>query len=118
MRESLYITNQANAIDALARILHVKRNKVANLLARKKHPLPLPPSTPSADRYEINDLYRQRLLKWVVEERAQHTRHESQKLDLSRVEKELRVEAVSEPGQEDWSVEESIDSYPPGMFLG
>lgn len=118
MKEALYYTNQANAIDALARILHVKRNKVANLLARKKHPLPLPPSNPAADRFEINDQYRQRLLKWVIEERSQHIRHARRNLDLDRVEEELRVETVTVPGQEDWSVEESIDSYPPGTFLG
>ncbi len=111
------VTNQAEAIEVLANLLHVKRVKIAALVTRKRHPLPLPPTEPDPDHYKIDDRYLRRLRQWVVEEKSLPESSRT-RIDLVRIEKELTLASCPEHRQRKWSVEDAIEHCPPGDFLG
>ncbi len=117
MKHQIVVTDQARAIEELARILHVKRQKIAELVARKRHPLPLPPTHHHSNHFVINHRYLRQLRRWVVEEKSTHEQPRT-RLDLTRIEQELLTTSCPDHLQEKWSVEDTIHHFPPGDFLG
>ena len=111
------LSDQANTFALLAQILHVKRNKIAALVARKRHPLPLPPRMHDSERFCIDDRYLRLLRKWVIEEQTFSSRPQV-KLDFAKIERELTSSTCPDHSEKDWSVDDCLDHFPPGDFLG
>lgn len=106
--------SQARAFDLLAEILHTRRDKVLKLVGQDEHPLPLPFRKVSSTGYELDANYRRTLYRWVQEERAAPHSPASRSLNFERIVQELTADA----GANAWSVEDKLESFPPGYFLG
>lgn len=118
MKNVTEVEGQSQTFDVLAKLLHTRREKVINLIGRETHPLPLPFRRTAGSRFELNNNYRRQLHKWVAEEKQmQVTTHEND-LNLDRLEQELTDKAEFDRIREKWSVEQNLDYFPPGNFLG
>ncbi len=107
---------QSEAFSELANLLHARRQKIAELVARKHHPLPLPPRAGDAFRFDAS--YRLKLRKWIREERDLKMRGGLGKSMLSQIEKELE-HGTGRPGSEvSWSIDSDLEKTPPGHYLG
>ncbi len=116
MKENRFI-HQSDAISYLSHLLHLKRQKIASLVARKRHPLPLPPRAQESNCFHIDDRYLRQLRRWVLEEKsvveAQRT-----SLNLDEAAHELTSTTCPDHAKETWSIEEDLNHLPPGEFLG
>jgi hypothetical protein len=118
MENVTVVEGQSQTFDVLAKILHTRREKVIDLIGRKTHPLPLPFRRTSGSRFELNNNYRRQLHKWVAEEKQMQAITDENYLNLDRLEQELTGQAEFDRSREKWSVEQDLDHFPPGNFLG
>ncbi len=107
---------QSEAFSELANLLHARRQKVAELVARKQHPLPLPQH--SGDAFLFDASYRLKLRKWIREERNLKMRGGLGKSTLSLIEKELERGAGLPGNEVSWSIDSDLEKTPPGHYLG
>ena len=118
MDKVIVVEGQSKTFDVLAKLLRTRREKVVELVGRKTHPLPLPAMLAAGNKCDLSGSYRHTLHQWVAEEKKlQEKMHESQ-LNLTRIELELADAPACDKTRENWSVEQSIDNFPPGNFLG
>lgn len=110
--------SQTKTFDELARLFHVRREKVIDLVARKNRPLPLPKFVDQENPLQLDRGYRQELMRWIDAEKMRQARTETCSLNLHRIEKELAESKPNKHSREEWSVDETLNDFPPGHFLG
>jgi len=111
------VKGQEHAIETLARLLHSQREEIAGYIARDKHPLPLPSREKYGEGFVIDANYLHALRDWVARV-EKGTRKETILRELDQAEHELKKRAGNTWTVQEWSIEESIGSFPPGYFLG
>jgi len=111
------VRGQEHAIETLARLLHTQRQEIATCIAREKSPLPLPNREKHGDGFIIDANYLHALKAWVADEET-GAEKDAILRDLDFAEHELKKRADSDWFIREWSIEESIGSFPPGYFLG
>ena len=115
------VKGQAQAVDALAEILHVSRDAVSSMLCSPLNPLPLPPQHHNQEAFVLHTRYMARLWQWIsdtqvgVQERADS---EATEMDFATVKEELKSALNSSHAKSSWSVDGELSHTPPGYFLG
>lgn len=109
METTPVVTKSKKSYDALARLLHIQPEKIVEFATKKKHPLPLPgPLHIEADN-SLPGPYRRALKTWFIEEQKDWDNQDAKSCIWF-------LEHMSR--EQEWSIDNTLNDFPPGHFLG